>query len=147
MPLLYCWISCVCTVKLFCPLNSLRESFETQNKITEKGSMNILHGAEIPMRVNAGPHCKTLIFLYRWSLHVGTSGWDRILKWRLTSDMVGCTWLSNDLLWWFHCSWESSDPVQKGVRALEGFTEQGCGVYASITILSNWLCFFLMVAY
>lgn len=42
--------------------------------------------------------CKTLIFLHRWSTHVMTSGWDRILEWSLTSDTVGGTWLSSDLL-------------------------------------------------
>lgn len=45
---------------------------------------------------------------------------------------------------WFNCSQETSGPVRKGTRVFEAFSEWGCGIYASITTLSNWICLFLM---
>lgn len=90
VPLFSGCISCVCIVTWFYQMVfSVRESFQTQNTTREKVSMNIIYGQRFPWEQIQVLHCKTLIFLHRWSLHVMASAWDTILEWSLTSDAPG----------------------------------------------------------
>lgn len=94
-------------------------------------------------------YCKTLIFLHRWSLHVMTGGRDTILGWSLTSDATGQDRRHLAVKWSPHpyacvVLWElwPCSYGNQSFRSTQWF--RACGVYASVTTLSFWICLFLV---